>query len=115
MAAPASAAPAQAPSGPVPATASGCNGYVCITIDGSGTTVNEIQAQVQNPYSYAYNTTGSIYDNGSVIYTFSPVDLSPYPNKDLQTWPNPAHTFAAGDKVCAAYSGISGEPCETIG
>jgi hypothetical protein len=106
---------ATAEAGPPPPSSYGCNGYVCIGIDGSGTTVDDIYAVVQNPYSSSYATTGTIYDNGVAIHTFPRITLPAYPTKEEQVWDSPSYSFQAGDQVCASYIGISGYPCETIG
>jgi hypothetical protein len=107
------AAPAGSGAVPPP-SAYGCNANVCIGIDGSGTTVVDIYAQVQNPYSHSVMTTGTITDNGTVIHTFPAINLG-VGGTDTQTWGSPSFKFKSGDKVCAHYSGISGVPCETIG
>jgi len=95
-------------------SAYGCNDNVCIGINGNGTTVDAIYAQVQNPFSHSVKTTGTITDNGTVIHTFPAITLG-VGGTDTQTWNSPNHKFNSGDKVCAHYSGISGVPCETIG
>lgn len=97
-----------------PLSSSGCAGYVCVGIDGSGTTVDDIWASVQNPYTTSYATTGTIYDNGVAIHTFPRITVPPYPTEEQQTWSSPDYNFHAGDQICASYTGISGYPCETI-
>jgi hypothetical protein len=110
--APASAAPRGAGAVPAP-SAYGCNANVCIGINGSGTTVADIYAQVENPDSHSVKTTGTITDNGTVIHTFPAINLG-VGGTDTQTWNSPTYKFKDGDQVCAHYSGISGVPCETI-
>jgi hypothetical protein len=112
---PASAAPRGAAAVPAVSAPSayGCNANVCIGIDGSGTTVADIYAQVENPDSHSVKTTGTITDNGTVIHTFPAINLG-VGKTDTQTWNSPSYKFKSGDQVCAHYSGISGVPCETI-
>ncbi|HXP22397.1 MAG TPA: hypothetical protein VN840_22360 [Streptosporangiaceae bacterium] len=100
--------------GAAPPSAYGCNGNTCIEIDGSGTTVNAIFGQTQNTSNNSIKTTGTVYDNGTAIHTFPAVTLKPG-GTTTQEWNSPSYKFKSGDQVCVHYSGISGEPCETIG
>jgi hypothetical protein len=95
-------------------SAFGCNLNTCIEIDGSGTTVTAIFGETKNPGSSSITTTGSVLDNGTVIHTFPKVTLSPGATI-TQEWASPSYHFHSGDQVCVKYSGIAGEPCETIG
>lgn len=97
-----------------PPSAYGCNGNTCIEIDGSGTTVNAIFGQTQNTSSNSIKTVGTVYDNGNAIHSFPAVTLKPG-GTTTQEWKSPSYKFKSGDQVCVHYSGISGEPCETIG
>jgi hypothetical protein len=96
-----------------PPSAYGCNGNTCIEIDGSGTTVNAIFGQTQNTSNNSVKTTGTVYDNGTAIHSFPAVTLKPG-GTTTQEWKSPGYRFKSGDQVCVHYSGISGEPCETI-
>ena len=88
-----------------PLSSSGCAGYVCVGIDGSGTTVDDIWASVQNPYTTSYATTGTIYDNGVAIHTFPRITVPPYPTEEQQTWSSPDYNFHAGDQILRIVHG----------
>jgi hypothetical protein len=107
-------APAGAAISALPPSAYGCNGNTCIEIDGSGTTVVAIFGQTENTSGKSVKTTGTVYDNGTAIHTFPAVTLKPG-GTTTQEWKSPGYKFKSGDQVCVRYSGISGEPCETIG
>ncbi len=98
----------------VPQSAYGCNLNTCIEIDGSGTTVTAIFGQTRNPGSNSIKTTGTVYDNNVSIHTFPQVTLAPG-GTITQEWASPGYHFRSGDQVCVKYSGIAGQPCETIG
>lgn len=99
----------------IPDSASGCAGYVCIDINGSGTTVNYISTVVQNPYHRPYTSTGRVYVNGRPVHSFGSHKLRAYPAKERYTWNSPSYSFRKGQRVCIQWTGISGFPCETIG
>jgi hypothetical protein len=103
-----------APASASVSSAFGCNGNTCIEIDGSGTTVTAIFGETTNPFTHSLKTTGTVYDNGTAIHTFPAVTLAPG-GMTSQEWASPNYTFHSGDQVCVHYSGITGEPCETIG
>ena len=98
---------------PTPESASGCNGYVCISISGTGTTVYSISSTVQNPYGSTYSTTGHVYVNGASVRSYGTHSI-PSGHKNTYSWNNPSYTFQIGDQVCVQWTGISGFPCETI-
>jgi hypothetical protein len=99
---------------PAPPSAFGCNVNTCIEIDGSGTTVTAIFGETTNPFSHSIKTTGTVYDNGTAIHNFPAVTLG-VGGMASQEWASPNHHFNSGDQVCVRYSGITGDPCETIG
>jgi hypothetical protein len=106
--APASAASA-APS-ISPQTASGCNQYICIYVEGSGTQVTYWSTTAALPASMCtvakYWASGVLVYEGNTKCGSSGAQVSSY-------WPSPGH-FAAGTQLCTTWTGISGRPCETV-
>jgi hypothetical protein len=108
--------PAKAtPSTVIPHSSNGCNGYVCININGNGTHVNYIATTVQNPSKKVLTSRGHVYVNGRPVHSFGSHRLRGYPAKEQYTWNSPHYRFKKHQKVCIQWSGISGFPCETIG
>jgi hypothetical protein len=93
-----------------PQTASGCNQYVCIYVEGSGTQVTYWRTTAALPHFMC--TVANYWANGVLVYEgntkcgSSGAQVSSY-------WPSPGH-FAAGTQLCNTWTGISGKPCETI-
>ncbi len=106
--APASAASA-APS-ISPQTASGCNQYVCIYVEGSGTQVTYWSTTAALPASIC--TVAKYWANGVLVYEGNTkcgsggAEVSSY-------WPDPG-SFAAGTQLCNTWIGVLGKPCETV-
>lgn len=98
----------------MPDSSNGCNGHVCININGNGTHVNYIATTVQNPSKKVRTSTGHVYVNGKPVHSFGSHRLRGYPAKEQYTWNSPHYRFKKHQKVCIQWSGISGFPCETI-
>jgi len=92
-----------------PLSASGCNGNVCIDVQGSGSTVNDwnttawattyvcTQAQYWANYVLEHQGSSQCVHAGTEL-------VSDWKNT---WWPN-------GTVLCNTWPGIPGEPCETI-
>ncbi len=88
-------------------SADGCNGYVCIFVDGSGLVVTKWRTTASvSSYrcEYAY-----FKRNGYAVKIMEDCGSSTLST----TWDNPG-TFSHGDELCNTWSNVSGEPCITI-
>lgn len=106
------AVPATAASAAVrPLSASGCNGSVCISVNGSGLHVNWIESSATYPKTFT--TYAQFYLNGSAwldSFKISGKKGDTYSTGDISIDEN----FSNGTKICVSWPGISGKPCETI-
>lgn len=88
-------------------SADGCNGYVCISVEGSGLSVSSWRTTASVS---SYRCESAYFKrNGYTIKIMSDCDSSTLST----TWWNPG-SFSDGDQLCNTWSNISGEPCITI-
>ncbi len=92
-----------------PLSASGCNGNVCINLQGSGSTVNDWETTAQ---ATTYICTQADYWADDVLEHQGSRQCVPSGTQlvsDWQStwWPN-------GTVLCNTWPGIPGRPCETI-
>ncbi len=106
--APASAASA-APS-ISPQTASGCNQYVCIYVEGSGTQVTYWSTTAALPHSMC--TVANYWADGVLVYEGN-TKCGSSGGQVSSYWSNPGH-FAVGTQLCNTWTGIAGKPCEVV-
>lgn len=117
----ASAAPASPPT-PVaslhqpgstpPPSASGCNGDVCIYVNGSGLHVNYVD-------SYVYPTNfvcsyATLYVNNSPYEYSNTICISGQNGQSGEAYFNLNRNFANGTVICTTWYNIPGRPCETV-
>ena len=95
--------------GASPPNASGCNGSVCISIEGSGTYVDDWQTTAWA--ATALCTEADFWANGVLKRQSSSQCVGA--GTELESdWKNTS--FPNGTVLCNTWSGIPGEPCETI-
>lgn len=87
--------------------AQGCNGSVCIDVDGSGLTVTNWRTTAA--WSGYKCETAYFWRNSGVIRTQSGCGT----NGASANWSSPGN-FSDGDKLCNTWSDVSGKPCITI-
>jgi hypothetical protein len=94
-----------------PDSASGCNQNVCISVVGSGRTVNEWNTQ-------AFGDAGCInalFWRNSSLYFLSPKKICSNGQEGVYYYYYDAQALMNnGDKLCNTWTNIAGRPCETI-
>lgn len=98
-------------SAPIRNSASGCNGSVCITVNGSGLHVNYVESSAKYPKTFT--TYAQFYLNGRAwldSFKISGKAGDTYSTGNITIDEN----FANGTQICVSWPGISGRPCETI-
>lgn len=108
--APGSATAASARHQILPPTAGGCNQYICIYVEGSGTQVAYWSTTATLPASMC--TVAKYWANGVLVYEGN-MKCGSSGGQVLSYWTDPGY-FATGTELCNTWTGIPGKPCETI-
>jgi hypothetical protein len=95
-----------------PASSSGCNGQICITVHGTGLHVDWIFTSADNNFNFPVTGHSYVTRNGSVVKTWSTETIAAH-GSTAHTWTVNAN-WRNGDVACAGFVGLSGLPCKTI-
>ena len=95
---------------PSPLDLTACAGNTCQVITNSGTTVTNWATSTTAPNSVC--TYAKYFENGTIIAESGTTCLSSGQQGNAN-WSNPGK-FPAGAKLCTAWQGIAGKPCNTI-
>lgn len=90
-----------------------CDGQVCIEINGSGNSVNFINAKVRNINSTSITTATRLYKAGSVIHDYGTHTLSPGQFSTF-VWNVNNPNFPSGT-YCVQSTGVAGYACGDVG
>jgi hypothetical protein len=95
---------------PSPLALVACAGNTCQAMSVSGTTVTNWATSTTAPNSVC--TYAEYFENGTIIAESSSTCLSAGQQANA-LWSDPGW-FPAGTKLCTAWTGIAGKPCNTI-
>ncbi len=95
---------------PSPLDLIACAGNTCQAISNSGTYVNDWATSTTAPNSVC--TYAEYFENGTIIAESSPTCLSAGEEANA-LWTDPGN-FPAGARLCTAWKGIAGKPCNTV-
>lgn len=94
----------------IPFSASGCNQYVCIHVEGSGTYVTNWWTTATIPFSTC--TVAQFWANGFLVHKGA-LRCGNAGTSFRSDWPDPGY-FAPGTQVCQTWTNVPGRPCEWI-
>ena len=97
-------------SGSEPQDAQGCNGQVCIRVEGTGLVVDSWETWFDAPAATC--TQAQFIRDGSVINQSNPI-CSDGPARFRVTWDNPG-SYPHGTQLCNTWTNATGQPCITV-
>jgi len=95
---------------PIPMALTACNGNTCQVITNSGTNVTNWATSTTAPNAVC--TYAEYFENDTIIAESSSTCLSAGQQANAN-WSDPGK-FPAGTKLCTAWTGIAGRPCNTV-
>jgi hypothetical protein len=95
---------------PAPMALTACDQNTCQAIANSGTTVTDWATSTTAPNSVC--TYAVYFENGTIIAESATTCLSAGQQGNAD-WPDPGK-FPANARLCTAWTGIAGKPCNTV-
>ncbi|MCA1783765.1 MAG: hypothetical protein LC679_16820 [Intrasporangiaceae bacterium] len=96
--------------GPEPQDAQGCNGQVCIRVEGTGLVVDSWETWFDAP---AATCTQANFIQDDTVINHSAPTCSDGPARFRVTWNNPG-SYPHGTQLCNTWANAIGKPCITI-
>jgi hypothetical protein len=105
-------APVASADGLSPLSASGCNGDVCLSVTGNGTSVSAWSTSVEP--SSAICTHAEFLVNNSLVGQSATKCLASSQSASASLNNPSGLSLSPGDQLCNEWAGVPGKPCATI-